>query len=119
MEAHDPRTYLTDGEDILSIPPAIQNSRRRFSKLMIDKIILIILLFLFSNVYDGTVITSAALQPPADVSAGVSMKPFRRSQSTLQDNFAWNSTELSWQRTSFHFQPPKNWMNGTIILFYA
>lgn len=27
--------------------------------------------------------------------------------------FAWNNTMLSWQRTAFHFQPEKNWMNGT------
>ncbi|KAJ4866594.1 hypothetical protein Rs2_46375 [Raphanus sativus] len=26
--------------------------------------------------------------------------------------FAWNNTMLSWQRTAFHFQPEKNWMNG-------
>ncbi|XP_056852076.1 acid beta-fructofuranosidase 3, vacuolar-like [Raphanus sativus] len=25
--------------------------------------------------------------------------------------FAWNNTMLSWQRTAFHFQPEKNWMN--------
>ncbi|KAK8680884.1 hypothetical protein V6N13_109822 [Hibiscus sabdariffa] len=24
----------------------------------------------------------------------------------------WNSTMLAWQRTAFHFQPEKNWMNG-------
>ncbi|KAE8732338.1 Acid beta-fructofuranosidase [Hibiscus syriacus] len=28
----------------------------------------------------------------------------------------WNSTMLIWQRTAFHFQPEKNWMNGP--LFY-
>ncbi|GMI76367.1 VACUOLAR INVERTASE, vacuolar invertase 2, fructosidase 4 [Hibiscus trionum] len=28
----------------------------------------------------------------------------------------WNSTMLVWQRTAFHFQPEKNWMNGP--LFY-
>lgn len=26
--------------------------------------------------------------------------------------FMWNNTMLSWQRTAFHFQPEKNWMNG-------
>lgn len=25
--------------------------------------------------------------------------------------FDWNDLQLSWQRTSFHFQPEKNWMN--------
>ncbi|MBA0756163.1 hypothetical protein Gogos_022055 [Gossypium gossypioides] len=31
----------------------------------------------------------------------------------------WNSTMLEWQRTAFHFQPEKNWMNDvTGPLFY-
>ncbi|CAN6855941.1 hypothetical protein HID58_085418 [Brassica napus] len=44
--------------------------------------------------------------------AGVSEKRnFRKTEP-----FAWNNTMLSWQRTAFHFQPEKNWMNGP--LFY-
>ncbi|PNX86813.1 acid beta-fructofuranosidase-like protein, partial [Trifolium pratense] len=27
------------------------------------------------------------------------------------ESFPWNNTMLSWQRTAFHFQPEKNWMN--------
>lgn len=27
-------------------------------------------------------------------------------------DFGWTNAMLSWQRTAFHFQPPKNWMNG-------
>nr|KJB51893.1 hypothetical protein B456_008G236700 [Gossypium raimondii] len=30
--------------------------------------------------------------------------------------YPWNNSMLSWQRTAFHFQPEKNWMNGP--LFY-
>lgn len=26
--------------------------------------------------------------------------------------FNWTNAILSWQRTSFHFQPQMNWMNG-------
>ena len=26
--------------------------------------------------------------------------------------FKWTNAMLSWQRTSFHFQPQMNWMNG-------
>ena len=29
-----------------------------------------------------------------------------------QDDDGWTNAMLSWQRTAFHFQPPKNWMNG-------
>ena len=43
--------------------------------------------------------------------AGVSEKRnFRKTEP-----FAWNNTMLSWQRTAFHFQPEKNWMNGINI----
>ncbi|KAK3144133.1 hypothetical protein QOZ80_4AG0309190 [Eleusine coracana subsp. coracana] len=28
------------------------------------------------------------------------------------DYYGWTNAMLSWQRTAFHFQPPKNWMNG-------
>lgn len=26
--------------------------------------------------------------------------------------FSWTNVLLTWQRTGFHFQPQKNWMNG-------
>ena len=35
--------------------------------------------------------------------------------------FDWNDLQLSWQRTAFHFQPQKNWMNGKnefLIFFF-
>ncbi|MED6133490.1 hypothetical protein PIB30_028671 [Stylosanthes scabra] len=28
----------------------------------------------------------------------------------------WTNSMLSWQRTAFHFQPEKNWMNGIVTL---
>ncbi|CAN6476730.1 unnamed protein product [Victoria cruziana] len=31
-------------------------------------------------------------------------------------SFSWTNAMLAWQRTSYHFQPEKNWMNGP--LFY-
>ncbi|KAG6529467.1 hypothetical protein ZIOFF_011665 [Zingiber officinale] len=27
-------------------------------------------------------------------------------------SFRWSDSMLRWQRTAFHFQPEKNWMNG-------
>ncbi|MQM18958.1 hypothetical protein Taro_051960 [Colocasia esculenta] len=30
-----------------------------------------------------------------------------------RSHFPWTNNMLSWQRTAFHFQPEKNWMNGT------
>lgn len=29
---------------------------------------------------------------------------------------SWTNRMLSWQRTAFHFQPPKSWMNGNLLI---
>ncbi|KAK6936317.1 Glycosyl hydrolase family 32, N-terminal [Dillenia turbinata] len=47
------------------------------------------------------------------VSAGVSEKAFLTvSDDDGGDAYPWNSVEMGWQRTAYHFQPEKNWMNG-------
>ncbi|KAK4431625.1 Beta-fructofuranosidase, soluble isoenzyme I [Sesamum alatum] len=53
-------------------------------------------------------------EPPSrGVAQGVSEKVFRRvSGGNL--SFAWTNVMLSWQRTAYHFQPEKNWMNGPL-----
>ncbi|KAJ7944773.1 Acid beta-fructofuranosidase [Quillaja saponaria] len=30
------------------------------------------------------------------------------------ESFPWSDSMLSWQRTAYHFQPEKNWMNGPL-----
>ncbi|KAL5551113.1 hypothetical protein UlMin_001289 [Ulmus minor] len=45
------------------------------------------------------------------VSAGVSDKSNRILAGGNVQDFPWNNSMLSWQRTAFHFQPEKNWMN--------
>nr|AEB66648.2 vacuole invertase [Rumex dentatus] len=62
-------------------------------------------------------------QPPAPAAVnvnparahGVSEKRFRvGSGSHLRDDndsFVWTNAMLTWQRTGYHFQPQKNWMN--------
>lgn len=53
------------------------------------------------------------------VSAGVSEKTNRLVGAAGGNSpaFPWNNSMLSWQRTAFHFQPEKNWMNGTFSFF--
>ncbi|KOM32606.1 hypothetical protein LR48_Vigan01g216200 [Vigna angularis] len=49
------------------------------------------------------------------VSSGVSEKSSNllfASEGGASEAFPWDNSMLSWQRTSFHFQPEKNWMNG-------
>ncbi|KAL6181963.1 hypothetical protein ACLB2K_048610 [Fragaria x ananassa] len=53
------------------------------------------------------------------MAAGVSEKSSRLYSSGFGAGtpaYPWNNSMLSWQRTAFHFQPEKNWMNGP--LFY-
>ncbi|KAF7133510.1 hypothetical protein RHSIM_Rhsim09G0191800 [Rhododendron simsii] len=53
--------------------------------------------------------------PSRWVAQGVSMKTFRDFSGELSV-YPWSNAMLDWQRTAFHFQPEKNWMNGP--LFY-
>ncbi|NP_001304253.1 acid beta-fructofuranosidase precursor [Vigna radiata] len=48
------------------------------------------------------------------VSSGVSEKSSNllfAGEGGASEAFPWDNSMLSWQRTSFHFQPEKNWMN--------
>ncbi|KAF5207625.1 Acid beta-fructofuranosidase [Thalictrum thalictroides] len=47
------------------------------------------------------------------VSQGVSEKKFRlfSDNGASSSSYPWTNNMLSWQRTAFHFQPDKNWMN--------
>ncbi|KAL0382289.1 UNVERIFIED_CONTAM: Beta-fructofuranosidase, soluble isoenzyme I [Sesamum calycinum] len=56
-------------------------------------------------------------EPPSEgVSQVASEKVFRQVSSDGGLTFYWSNVMLSWQRTAYHFQPEKNWMNGP--LFY-
>lgn len=52
------------------------------------------------------------------VSSGVSEKSssmFFAVKDGASEAFPWDNSMLSWQRTAFHFQPEKNWMNGNFF----
>ncbi|KAJ3706577.1 hypothetical protein LUZ61_010282 [Rhynchospora tenuis] len=46
--------------------------------------------------------------------AGVSEKS-TSSHLSSSPIYPWTNAMLAWQRTAFHFQPPKNWMNATLL----
>lgn len=46
---------------------------------------------------------------PRGVKEGVSSKELLTS--TPAEPFGWSNNQLQWQRTAYHFQPEKNWMN--------
>nr|ACC93585.1 beta-fructofuranosidase [Solanum tuberosum] len=49
--------------------------------------------------------------PSRGVSQGVSDKTFRDVVNASHVPYAWSNAMLSWQRSAYHFQPQKNWMN--------
>ncbi|CAL0313404.1 unnamed protein product [Lupinus luteus] len=56
--------------------------------------------------------------PSSSFSRGVSEGVSEKSNRLLSvrnngesENYPWSNTMLSWQRTAYHFQPEKNWMN--------
>lgn len=64
---------------------------------------------------ESTNISAQFLEPASrGPSAGVSEKSFRL-HSGVRAPFPWSNTMLTWQRTGYHFQPEKNWMNGRVI----
>lgn len=62
---------------------------------------------------DPLMIISTSFASSRGVLQGVSEKSFRlQSDADVLEIYPWTNAMLSWQRTSFHFQPEKNWMNG-------
>nr|ADF27779.1 soluble acid invertase 1 [Phelipanche ramosa] len=52
------------------------------------------------------------VEPPSrGVAQGVSEKVFRPVGGGGNLSFTWTNFMLSWQRTAYHFQPEKNWIN--------
>ncbi|CAN1748071.1 Acid beta-fructofuranosidase [Linum perenne] len=67
----------------------------------------------------GSAISSPAAAVSRGKSEGVSEKANIRENGAVTEDFPWNNSMLSWQRTAFHFQPEKNWINLiTGPLFY-
>ncbi|XP_021974180.1 beta-fructofuranosidase, soluble isoenzyme I [Helianthus annuus] len=64
------------------------------------------------NQHDIDHVKSPLVKPVSrGVSHGVSEKSNSQLLSSDVEVYPWTNAMLSWQRTGFHFQPPKNWMN--------
>ncbi|KAI3720814.1 hypothetical protein L2E82_31809 [Cichorium intybus] len=117
-------SILPDSDD--HHPPSVSQRRRPIT--LLSSIFLSILLFsslialiLNQHSQPHTVDDETGDRTPAKevfkpisrgVSQGVSEKSnFQLSSSGVEEIYPWTNAMLSWQRTGFHFQPPKNWMN--------
>lgn len=128
-----PYTRLLDEEAAHEqpfVPPPVleQRPRQHFLKffiVLLTAFFCVGLIFAFSKVVEFR--GSLSLGKPRDdnvdevlprgVAEGVSLKTFRWPVWEMKlPSFPWSPKMLSFERTSFHFQPKKNWMNGIINL---
>lgn len=115
---------ITGGPTSASPTAEQRLSKRLFASILFSSFLLLSVILLIGQPNSTKPSTSIDFrspirQPPSrGVAQGVSEKGFRRvggGGGGVQ--FSWNNAMLSWQRTSFHFQPEKNWMNGNCHLF--
>ncbi|XP_042505877.1 beta-fructofuranosidase, soluble isoenzyme I-like [Macadamia integrifolia] len=105
--------------------PEIQTTRRRPVKVFASIFTIVFFLAMFilllgsqrsetPETIEGEISSSAASEISRSVSRGVSQgvseKAFRLFSGD-SDVYSWTNAMLSWQRTEYHFQPEKNWMN--------
>lgn len=97
--------------------PVHETSRRRPIKvyLAVFSSLILIALYVAFNVTDDGSTDETATESRTRL-AGVSDKTnewfWRESNDRKREAFPWNDNMLSWQRSAFHFQPEKNYMNG-------
>ena len=113
MEANTP---------LLNHPPKLNNNTHKPSKPIL--LILCSIVFLIS-LLALTIINSQnhfqKTTTPFDYSnispKGVAQGVSPKSNPTLfhKVSYNWTNAMFSWQRTAFHFQPQKNWMNGKFV----
>uniref|UniRef100_A0A2N9EQ68 beta-fructofuranosidase n=1 Tax=Fagus sylvatica TaxID=28930 RepID=A0A2N9EQ68_FAGSY len=123
---------LPNGPDTIEAPLAKRRPLKKATLIIFSGLLLLALFLAITiaghhrNPYihanennESLLATSKPLEPvlPASrgVSAGVSEKSNRVFSGHNVVEFPWNNSMLSWQRTSFHFQPEKNWMNGPMF----
>ncbi|XP_058104576.1 beta-fructofuranosidase, soluble isoenzyme I-like [Magnolia sinica] len=119
----NPSSYvrLLDGEEGASIPSNGRRSVSRTLALAFSGLLLLALGLFLSGTIDGP-------EEKPDMDGGVSRFDIGRGVSEgvseksvkmflgAEKQYTWTNAMLEWQRTAFHFQPEKNWMNGP--LFY-
>ncbi|EEF29810.1 acid beta-fructofuranosidase [Ricinus communis] len=131
----DPNPFLPISQPLDPLPDggSPPTAHRRQSKKMLFVVFSgLFLVFLFAaiidnnkgfknNIHDDNVIPLTMSQETVKpeilrpvsrgVSAGISEKVNLISSSPQTPEYPWNNSMLSWQRSAFHFQPEKNWMN--------
>lgn len=64
-----------------------------------------------NNIVPTSKPTSFSNPEPRGVAEGVSAKSNSHLLRNIKGSYNWTNAMFNWQRTGFHFQPEKNWMN--------
>ncbi|KAK4363475.1 hypothetical protein RND71_018716 [Anisodus tanguticus] len=117
--SYDPENSTTH---YTSLPGQPESGHRKSLKVVSSILLSSLFLFslaafvIFNNQSPSSSSETLTPEPPSrGVSQGVSEKTFRdvvSGGSTV--SYVWSNAMLTWQRTSYHFQPQKNWMNGPL-----
>ncbi|KAL6004931.1 hypothetical protein ACLOJK_005489 [Asimina triloba] len=111
-------TPLIDGPDHLATPNLRRSILAFFSVAFAALLLISVGIALSGSTERRLPLVAENAVPASDlgrwsrgVSEGVSEKSVR---AFLQGDvvYPWTNAMLSWQRTAYHFQPEKNWMNG-------
>lgn len=101
--------YADDGRPHTA-PEDLRRRRPSTAILLMMTLVLGVGLFLVVRLSrEGYGESSTTQRPDRGVKEGVSAKNLGR---TLGPAYPWTAKLLDWQRTAYHFQPKKNWMNG-------
>lgn len=117
---------LPDHPNLAGAPTSLRRRRLSVSAVIIASVVFLIslvALISFNQVTQTTLTTSSFEDhhdakrasfsaEPRGVAQGVSAKSYPSLLSDERLRFNWTNAMFSWQRTAFHFQPQKNWMNG-------
>ena len=95
-------------------PPTGESGRRTQKGTLVFIVSIVFLLsFIIINLqsHEPSLENNITLIPKArGVAEGVSAKS--NQYLSHKASYNWTNAMLSWQRTAFHFQPQRNWMNG-------
>ncbi|KAL0446193.1 UNVERIFIED_CONTAM: Beta-fructofuranosidase 1 [Sesamum latifolium] len=98
-------------------PPRLRRGLPLMAILLVVALFSVVALVTNSNKPNPMVSTPPESQQPENMipprrgeAEGVSLKSFRPLLGA--PNYSWTKKLLAWQKTGFHFQPKKNWMNG-------
>lgn len=111
------------------VPATYRRPFRGFAVILVSVMVLVSLIVLILNQSSDSVVKNIK-EPPLSESTSFTETLFPPSRGPAEGvsekanvdipggnhSYPWTNEMFSWQRTAYHFQPVKNWMNGRCML---